>query len=989
MRNVKKILSLILMACMVLSLLPVAARAAESDFAFDSATGTITKYNGPGGDVVIPSTIGGVSVTAIGEKAFYKELFTSDTITSVIIPSGVTTIGFGAFGNRNKIIAITIPSTVTSIGDYAFIHEGFGRSSLSKVYFLGTNAVTMGTNIFFQAQADFKIYYESGKAGFSDTTSGYPSVAFDPAPTYDLTYDGNGNETGSAPAGTSAKTAEYITVSDNTGSLGKAGYQFNGWGTSADGTTGTNYATGSALVMGTEAVTLYTIWDKVFTIGKTKTEGGTFTVSLNGNEIDHILNSSYNGNANVNIMINLAPALGYKYKKNSLKYNDGTADHIIDNLDYESSWFIFQMPKANVVLSAEFEPAYDIDTSSLTGGSITANPNPAAAGETVDLTITPDVGKKLKAGTLKYNDGSDHLITGQSFTMPASDVTVSAEFETVSSGPGGDGGGLSDSGTTTVTGSVIDGSSGSQISNVTFTVKTNSSGKETVSIPAAQIVILKQPDGNTSQLSDISKFTITTAAGSPITISNDGTIQVPNLAKGTDNVFKMTYDLGNGQKITIGTMEIKTDSSGKVSLTTTLIDPYGIIIDEATGKALQGVNITLYYANTDRNKASGKTPDTVVSLPGIDGFKPNNNKNPQVSDINGTYGFMVFPTTDYYLVAIKDGYEQYKSPTISVEQDIVKWDFKMNQAINGVKRFSGLTRIDTALEIAKANYSGKVANVILATADNYPDALAGSVLAYKLNAPILLVGGTDADQEKVLDYMKSNLDSAGTVYILGGTGAVSGAVEAKVTASGFKHITRLGGADRYETSVKIAGQLDIKTGTPIVLVSGENYPDALSISSSAAVMQSPILLVQNDGLSDAVKQEITAIKPAKVYIIGLQGVISTAVENQVAQITGLTQTNIVRIGGADRYETSLAVAKYFNLSGQNVCLATGNDFPDALAGSVYAANYNASIILVDKTLSDNETTYLINRKLPGATILGGEGAVSQNVKQQISELMKR
>ncbi|WP_425803383.1 cell wall-binding repeat-containing protein [Desulfitobacterium sp. Sab5] len=660
-----------------------------------------------------------------------------------------------------------------------------------------------------------------------------------------------------------------------------------------------------------------------------------------------------------------------------------------DTTNAVETWFL-TVPGVTVATTT----TYTVTSSPLTGGTITASPTSATSGSAISLTITPNAGMRLQAGSLKYNDGTtDHPISGTGFTMPAANVTVSAVFEAVpnngGSRGGSSGGGSAASGGTTVTGSVINGATGANVSNITATVTTDSSGNETVSIPAAQLAIFKQSDGSTSQFSDISKLTITTAAGSPITISSDGTIQVPNLAKGTDNVFKMTYDLGNGQTITIGTIDIKTDSSGNVSLTISLIDPYGIITEAATGKALQGVNVTLYYANTERNKAAGKTPDTVVDLPGIDGFKPNNNKNPQVSDVSGSYGFMVFPVSDYYIVAAKDGYEQYKSPTISVEKDIVKWDFKMNQAITGVKRLSGLTRIDTALEIAKAGYTGKVANVILATADSYPDALAGSVLAYKLNAPILLVDSTNDGQEKVLDYMKSNMDSAGTVYILGGTGAVSSAVEAKVTASGFNHIARLGGADRYETSVKIAGQLAIKTGTPIVLVSGENYPDALSISSSAAVMESPILLVQKDGLSDAVKQEIAAINPAKVFIIGSQGVISTTVENQTAQITGLAQTNIVRIGGADRYETSLAAAKYFDLAGQNVCIATGNDFPDALAGSVYAANYNAVIILVDKTLSDNETAYLKNRKLPGATILGGEGAVSQNVQQQISELMKR
>lgn len=421
--------------------------------------------------------------------------------------------------------------------------------------------------------------------------------------------------------------------------------------------------------------------------------------------------------------------------------------------------------------------------------------------------------------------------------------------------------------------------------------------------------------------------------------------------------------------------------------TSTMVNGSGIITDAATGKVLSGVTVTLFYADTSRNRAAGKTMDTLVGLPGIDGFKPNNNQNPQASDASGAYGFMVFPDTDYYIVASKDGYNQYTSPTISVGQEIVHWDFKIGPTISGVTRLAGQSGVDTALAIAKAEFSGKVRNVILATADNYPDALAGSTLAYKLNSSILLIGSTDIDQEKVLDYMKENLDPAGTVYILGGTGAVSSVMESKVQASGFTHIMRIAGVDRYATSAKIAVQLAVQVGTPLVLVSGENYPDALSISSVAAQKQFPILLVQKDGLSDSVNQEIANIKPSKVYIIGGEGVISSSVENQVAQITGLEQGNIIRIGGADRYATSLEVLQYFNLGGQNISVATGDNYPDALAGSVYAANHNAPIILVDGILPDQVMNYLRTKKLTGAAIFGGEAVVSQEIEQQLQHLI--
>ncbi len=638
-----------------------------------------------------------------------------------------------------------------------------------------------------------------------------------------------------------------------------------------------------------------------------------------------------------------------------------------------------------ITVNAAQAPTYALTITAGTGGTITAGSSGNyAAGAVISLTATANSNYSFNGWT-SSNGGTFANVnsTSTTFTMPTGATALTATF---TYNGGSSGGGSASSGETTVTGSVIDGN-GTQVSNVTATVTIESNGNDKVSMNAAQTVMLKQPDGTMSSLSDLSKVAFATAAGTPITISADGTVQMADLAKGTDNNYSITYDLGNGQTITIGTLEIKIDSTGNASLTENLIDPYGIVTDAATGKTLAGVNVTLYYADTARNKAAGKTPETVVALPSIAGFKPNNNQDPQTSDSSGAYGFMVFPDTDYYIVATKDGYDPYTSPTISVGQEIVHWDFKMSPSTSGVTRLAGESRVDTALAIAQAEYPGKIENAILATADNFPDALAGSVLAYKVNAPMLLVGSSAADQEKVLDYLKSNLAPSGTVYILGGTAAVSSTMESDVQAGGFTHITRITGADRYETSAKIADQLAVKAGTPLVLVSGGNYPDALSISSVAAQMQLPILLVQNDGISDSVSQEIAAIKPSKVYIIGGEGVISSAVGSQVAQLTGLAQTNIVRIGGADRYATSLAVAQYFNLNGQSVCVATGNNFSDALAGSVYAAEHNAPIILADWSLPDQVVNYMKSRNLTGATIFGGEAAVSKGIEQQLGQLI--
>lgn len=149
-------------------------------------------------------------------------------------------------------------------------------------------------------------------------------------------------------------------------------------------------------------------------------------------------------------------------------------------------------------------------------------------------------------------------------------------------------------------------------------------------------------------------------------------------------------------------------------------------------------------------------------------------------------------------------------------------------------------------------------------------------------------------------------------------------------------------------------------------------------------MQYPIFLVQGNELTDAVKQKIVSINPSRVYIIGLQAVVSASVEDQVTTLTGLAKQNVIRLGGVDRFETSLAVAKYFNLSGQNVCIATGNNFPDALTGSAYAANSNAPIILADKALSAGIMDYLKTRNSTQVTIFGGKAVVSKAIEQMLS-----
>ena len=115
----------------------------QSDFVFDSGTGTITGYTGAGGNVVIPDSIDGVAVRAIGARAFYY----NNTLTGISIPEGVTTIGIYAFAGCAVLKAVIIPGSVKEIGALAFYNCG----DLEQVT-LSSGVTTIGNGAFSSCQ---------------------------------------------------------------------------------------------------------------------------------------------------------------------------------------------------------------------------------------------------------------------------------------------------------------------------------------------------------------------------------------------------------------------------------------------------------------------------------------------------------------------------------------------------------------------------------------------------------------------------------------------------------------------------------------------------------------------------------------------------------------------------------------------------------------------------------------------------------------------
>ena len=124
MKNGKRFCLLLLLCAAVLTLLCAAAAAESTDDGFQITDGVLTKYTGPGGDVVIPD-----GVTEIGSSAFEN----CKALTSIVIPDSVTKIGMNAFRGCTGLKEVTVPDGVTSIEDYVFYHcEALERVSLPK-----------------------------------------------------------------------------------------------------------------------------------------------------------------------------------------------------------------------------------------------------------------------------------------------------------------------------------------------------------------------------------------------------------------------------------------------------------------------------------------------------------------------------------------------------------------------------------------------------------------------------------------------------------------------------------------------------------------------------------------------------------------------------------------------------------------------------------------------------------------------------------------
>ncbi|MBP3384905.1 MAG: cell wall-binding repeat-containing protein, partial [Firmicutes bacterium] len=293
---------------------------------------------------------------------------------------------------------------------------------------------------------------------------------------------------------------------------------------------------------------------------------------------------------------------------------------------------------------------------------------------------------------------------------------------------------------------------------------------------------------------------------------------------------------------------------------------------------------------------------------------------------------------------------------------------RMFGELNHVK-YAGDNRYETALKTADALKKSldvdKFENIVVACGSNYPDALTGSYLAKVKNAPILLVD--KSVETEIAEYIFANLSNEGKVYILGGTGAISSNFEKGLAKK--VSVKRLAGADRYKTNIAILKECNV-TNEDMLICTGTGFADSLSASAAGK----PIMLVGSK-LSADQKAYLNTLGTSKYYLIGGTGVVSKGIANEIAKYG-----TVKRVAGADRYATSVEVAKTFFKDSKTVVLAYGQNFPDGLSGAPLALSLGAPLVLTSNDVKASNTTSAYTKNTMGAThavSLGGEGLVSE------------
>ena len=306
-------------------------------------------------------------------------------------------------------------------------------------------------------------------------------------------------------------------------------------------------------------------------------------------------------------------------------------------------------------------------------------------------------------------------------------------------------------------------------------------------------------------------------------------------------------------------------------------------------------------------------------------------------------------------------------------------------------RLAGSNRFATNAEVIADGEWEQGGTVVLATGDNFPDALSASGLAGLNNAPVVLTptgSGLSDEAKATLENLKPS-----KVYIMGNENAVSAQAAAEVTSMGAT-VERIGGSNRLETANAIYEEGRGSWGNTAIITWGDGFADALSVSPAAYQAKMPVFLTNSDASLDAkYMQQIKDGGFTRVLALGQENRVSAAVEKEL-KAAGI---DVVRLAGSTRIETSVKIAKWTEgcvdgVSYDHMLVATASKFPDALSGGALAGKRGTVLVLAEDSASGTYAASEIVAKNAAAigwgTFLGDENSISETVANVFEEASK-
>jgi len=294
-------------------------------------------------------------------------------------------------------------------------------------------------------------------------------------------------------------------------------------------------------------------------------------------------------------------------------------------------------------------------------------------------------------------------------------------------------------------------------------------------------------------------------------------------------------------------------------------------------------------------------------------------------------------------------------------------------------RLSGSDRFATSTAIGTVLFPHP-SDVFIVNGLAFPDALSAGPAAAQLGAPVLLTR-PDALPAPVAQQLATWKPSH--IYVIGGLASVSASVASQLGAYGT--VTRVAGSDRFATSRAVAHDPDFfgPGQRTMYIANGLTFPDALSAGPAAALGAGPVVLVNGSQPHlDSATASFLQYVGGPIQVAGGTSSVSQGIDNDIAAIQAAQVGGVVdhpRRAGQDRFGTSAQIAAgSFGYPGtqQAVFLATGADFPDALAGGAAAARMGSPILLVQHDCIPTSVRTQLSRLQPNHIyVLGGPSVI--------------